>query len=534
MSGQGAPASEQGNRPAFFLRVHPLQALLEAWLLGGLFLAALLSLRANLQPNVLNQGLFFVSGGAALWCAIRGRMPRYPKRARHWGWEALIALALSLSLVVGWGAGARLIWGDALTPSGQRLSSASLFLAASGAEFLVFRFGVYFWQFWTRLRRRHLLWSLTHMQVQVLLVLAVLYAAFFVFMLFLEGYLPSRQTEGGGLAMLVSSLILTILPMLSLVLAATLFVLAVFLPPTALFAYFLSRRTTRRLEALAEAAARLRQGDYATRVAVQGEDEVAQLQADFNAMAADLEQAMGDLQAERDRVTALLQARRELVASVSHELRTPIATVRGYLESNRHAWEQGLPEQVRHDLEVIENEIVRLQGLIDDLFTLSRAEVSGLALDIHAIDIGVLVRRQVATLAPLAWQSSRVEVVAEVPPDLPPALADEGRLEQVLSNLLRNGVRHTLPGGVVALLVEAEEKAVRIEVRDTGEGIAEQDLPHIWERFYRGRHSEPAEAGGAGLGLALVKELTEAMGGTATVESIVGEGSCFTVKLPRA
>jgi signal transduction histidine kinase len=288
------------------------------------------------------------------------------------------------------------------------------------------------------------------------------------------------------------------------------------------------------LNDLARATSVLRDGDYDVRVQPQGEDEVAQLQADFNAMAADLAQAMRDLQTERDRVAALLQSRRELVAGVSHELRTPVATVRGYLESARTGWDEQPPETLQRDLAVMEGEVVRLQGLIDDLFTLSRADADGLPLDVRPVDVGAVVQRRVEAIAPLAWASSRVTVVAQVMPDLPPAQADEARLEQVLSNLLRNGVRHTPPGGIVAAVVAAEDEHVRIEVRDTGEGISSEALPRIWERFYRGEGARDEGGRGAGLGLALVKELTEAMGGTVGVESVVGQGSCFTVWLPRA
>ena len=109
------------------------------------------------------------------------------------------------------------------------------------------------------------------------------------------------------------------------------------------------------------------------------------------------------------------------------------------------------------------------------------------------------------------------------------ALVDESRLEQIIPNLLRNAIRHTPPGGIVAVVVSATDEWVQVEVRLTGEGIAPEDLPLIWERFYRGAAREDSQ-GGAGLGLALVKELTEAMGGTVMVESELGEGSILGVK----
>jgi len=157
-------------------------------------------------------------------------------------------------------------------------------------------------------------------------------------------------------------------------------VLVVVLPPSALFSFLVARRTTARLEKLAAATAALRAGEYSTRVEVEGEDEVAQLQADFNAMAVNLEKTLVELAAERDKVARLLDARRELVASVSHELRTPVATIRGYLESLRPVEEsESLGDSLSCDLEVMEEEVLQLQRLIDDLFTLSRAEVNGLA-----------------------------------------------------------------------------------------------------------------------------------------------------------
>ncbi len=124
-------------------------------------------------------------------------------------------------------------------------------------------------------------------------------------------------------------------------------------------------------------------------------------------------------------------------------------------------------------------------------------------------------------------------MVADVPCELPPALVDASRLEQVLQNLLHNAVRHTPPGGIVAVVVAAEPGAVVLRVKDTREGIAPVDLPHIWERFYQTASTRTRMSSGAGLGLALVKELIEDMGGSVAVESVVDEGSCFTIRLPR-
>jgi signal transduction histidine kinase len=248
-------------------------------------------------------------------------------------------------------------------------------------------------------------------------------------------------------------------------------------------------------------------------------------------MAEKLETTLADLKTERDTVAQVLQARRDLIASVSHELRTPVASLRAAVETALEPRDQLLPTETRQRLETMEREIQRLSGLIDDLFTLSQAEVDNLRLECIPAELDPLVRQVVETFAPLAWQSGRVEVSTSLPENLPAVQVDIRRLQQILLNLLRNAVRHTPPGGIVVVLAETEANGVRLEVHDTGEGIDPADLPHIWERFYRGKN---ATSESAGLGLALVKEMTEAMGGSVDVESTPGQGSCFSVHLLKA
>jgi signal transduction histidine kinase len=209
-----------------------------------------------------------------------------------------------------------------------------------------------------------------------------------------------------------------------------------------------------------------------------------------------------------------------------------VATLRGYLETTLMHWDETNQATLHHDLQVMEDEVLHLQGRVEDLFTLARADVGKLILQNEPMDVGKLVRHVVDTRAPLAWRSSRIEIVAEVPFGLPLVLADSRRLEQALQNLLHNGLRHTSPGGIVAVVVQIEAMTVSIHVKDTGEGIAPADLPHIWQRFYQTESARTRMDGGTGLGLALVKEWIEGMGGTVSVESRPGEGSCFTLCLP--
>ena len=518
----------------FLWAAHPAQALLEAWL-AGLAILFLLSLQAGaVSPVVLTNGLLFLCGASGLWAVLRCRLPHGPW-PRQFAWEVAMGLAVSLVMAagmrlpagaLGWDA----VWQESsIAPSGF----ATLLLLGIGPGYVVARGGVRLWLAWDRLRRRRMLWAITHAHLTVVVLLIFLVAGGGLLISVLSGSFADPQPVG-LVAFLTERLLHTLFPAIVLMFFLTAAALAVLLPPSAIFSYLVAQRTARRLEALAEAAEALSRGRYETRVEPAGEDEVARLQAGFNTMAGELARTLHDLEAERDKVAALLQSRRELVAGVSHELRTPVSTVRATLESALDSQAVALPQGLRHDLEAVNNEVLRLQHLINDLFILSQAEAGGLHIDCRPVDAGPVVQRMVDALAPLAWASGRVEVVAELPAGLPLAHADEARLEQILANLLRNAIRHTPPGGIVAAAARAGADALVLEVRDTGEGIAPDDLPHIWERFYRGQQQPGGPRPGAGLGLALVKELAEAMGGSVGVESAVGRGSRFTVRLPRA
>ncbi len=457
-----------------------------------------------------------------LWCVFRMRPPPWP-------WPARLLLYLAMGALVGITPTVMLanIWqaNRLHAPSFPTTWFAALWLVAFTGAFVLSRLGVRLLVLWNGLRRRHLVWALTHAHLLVVVLGMCLVVGVLGAIAVLTGHLAPLQW----------------LPVLFFFFLVTVALLLIVLPPSALFSYLFANRITRRLQSLAQATSDLRGGDYGIRVPVEGEDEVAQLQANFNAMAANLERGVRELQAERDTVTALLAARRELVASVSHELRTPVATLRGYLESTREHWNGTPPATLRADLEIMERETIRLQALIDDLFTLARAEVGRLELRPETVDAAEVARRTVASVAPLAWQRGRVEVTAEVAPGTPPVRADASRLEQALQNLLHNAVRHTPPGGIVVVTVAPEGdgdgegehgKMVALRVQDTGEGIPADELPRVWERFYRTARSRDTADTGTGLGLALVKELIEAMGGSVAVESAPGAGSCFTLRLP--
>lgn len=407
----------------------------------------------------------------------------------------------------------------------------------AGVAYAAGRAAVLVWPRWDRLRRTRLLWELTHAQLAASLGLAAVVVLFLTLSALAGTVLVAWRSAAGGadstedaVVGFVARLVEQVVPATVVFLLGGLAIAVVLVVPVALISVVVLPRTTRRLEELAGATAALRSGDLAARVAVDGADEVARLQGDFNAMAADLERSLAQLSAERDAVACLLNDRRELVAAVSHELRTPVATVRGFLDSALANWDGAPAPTLRADLAVMAAEIDRLGRLLDDLFALSRAGVGRLPLALRPTDVGAVLRRVAAAAAPSAWERGRVEVVAEAPspPGLPPVTVDGDRLEQIVRNLVANAVRHTPPGGFVVLSAKADCNALVVQVRDTGEGIAETDLPHVWERFYRG--GDGHDGGRAGLGLALVKELTEAMGGRVAVESIPGVGSCFSLR----
>lgn len=244
--------------------------------------------------------------------------------------------------------------------------------------------------------------------------------------------------------------------------------------------------------------------------------------------------------AERQQIKAerAEQSRRELIVNVSHELRTPAASIRGHVESLLLASEKAetgapAPPELRQYLGIVHRETERLGTLVDELLSLARAEAGELRLEIAPVAAGEVVEEVYQTLAPLARRERQVTLVQEVAEGLPPVLADKQRLRQVLLNLVRNAIQYTPEGGIVSIQVERSGPAhVALCVADTGVGIAPEELERVWERFYRADESRTRASGGFGLGLAIVRDLVQAMGGAVTAESTPGEGSRFRVVLP--
>ncbi len=291
--------------------------------------------------------------------------------------------------------------------------------------------------------------------------------------------------------------------------------------------YAAALRLTRPLEKLLAGVRALEAGQFQTRVPLENDDEVTRLSLGFNAMARQLERNVDELQREKANVEDLLDSNRTLTANASHELRTPLAVMRAHLES---AELRGEALSIQ-ETELLHREVWRLERLVEDLFALSRAELQRLELVAVRVPLPDLTADLCRALDPLARAGS-VTLLNEVSKGLIAVKADPERLEQVLRNIVTNAIRYTPEGGIVRLSARARGDIVTLAVQDTGIGIDTEDLARIFEPFYRADPARTRSSGGSGLGLALVRELVERMGGRVRAESVAGRGSTFTLELP--
>lgn len=235
---------------------------------------------------------------------------------------------------------------------------------------------------------------------------------------------------------------------------------------------------------------------------------------------------------QHERADVADRGRRELIVNASHELRTPVASISAHVESLLKPG-RDLDDETRQYLQLVASETDRLGTLVDDVLMLARADADELHLDVRPIDVEMVITQVCDTLAPLARRERNLSLVHASPSGLPRAMADGERLNQVLTNLIRNAVNHTPDGGIVSVDAIAVADHVDISVADTGIGIEADELAHIFDRFYRTDDSRARDVGGSGLGLSIVRELLAAMGGSIEAQSIPGHGSVFTVKLRR-
>jgi signal transduction histidine kinase len=277
--------------------------------------------------------------------------------------------------------------------------------------------------------------------------------------------------------------------------------------------YLLSRRILSPIQVLSRTAKNLGQGDLSQRVTINDHSEVGELAQTFNSMATDLER--------------MEKLRRNMVADVAHELRTPLSNVSGYLEAIR----DGVVKPDESTIASLSEETALLSRLVDDLQELALADAGELKLYRQEEDLSQLIEHAITAISVKAKEKG-LELTIDIPQSLPPVNIDYHRINQVIHNLLYNAITHTSSTGKITVSVRSLEKMVRVDVIDTGEGIPAEDLPNMFERFYRVDKSRTRPGGGSGLGLTIAKRLIEAHGGTIGVQSELGKGSCFYFTLP--
>jgi signal transduction histidine kinase len=286
--------------------------------------------------------------------------------------------------------------------------------------------------------------------------------------------------------------------------------------------YFLSSTMTDRMDLLKQAAEKLALGNLNTRVPVSGRDEVATLAESFNQMAAQL-QEMDEKKRELERL------RKDLIAWVSHDLQTPLASMRAILE----ALSDGVveePETVKRYLNTAQRDVRSLSALIDDLFQMAQLDAGGIPLEKENASLADLISDTLESFSALASQEE-ITLGGSAEANVDPVSMDTQSIGRVLNNLIGNALRHTPAGGQVEVGVQRTTAGVEVTVRDSGEGIRAEDLPKIFESFYRGEKSRSRATGGAGLGLAVARGIVRAHGGDIRVESQPGD-TRFIFTLP--
>ena len=278
--------------------------------------------------------------------------------------------------------------------------------------------------------------------------------------------------------------------------------------------YLLTKRIVQPLIQMEEITQKFAAGHLEERVPTNEIPEVDQLAASFNRMAATLE--------------GVEQRRRELVTDLTHELRTPLTVLKGYLEGLADGAIEPSPEV----FERLSKETARMQHLVNDVQELSKMEAGYLPIKACSTDLHPLLSSIIRRFADqLTDDSPQLQLIYS--PNLPPVLADPERVEQILVNLIGNALRYT-PTGLITIQVEPDYQKLWISVIDTGKGISEEDLSHVFERFWRADRSRDRSSGGTGIGLAICRRLVELQGGKIQVESKLGEGSTFRFSLPIA
>lgn len=277
--------------------------------------------------------------------------------------------------------------------------------------------------------------------------------------------------------------------------------------------FFLIRQLTGPLRKLDRAARQVAAGNFDERVDIVSSDELGRLARSFNEMAESLENSE--------------QVKRRLIADISHELRTPITAVRTTLESLR----DGLMEPTQGTLSALHDKILLTTRLVQDLHQLALADSGRLSMHPRPCSIEDIFEAIVETIG-VQMEDEAIILVREIEPDLPAVVADAQRIEQVLLNLLSNAIRHTPAEGSILVRAEHIGEDIQVSISDSGDGLSDTDLQHVFDRFYRADEARTSDDTGAGLGLSIAQALIEAHGGRIWAENTPDGGACFAFTLP--
>lgn len=291
----------------------------------------------------------------------------------------------------------------------------------------------------------------------------------------------------------------------------------------ALLSLIFSRIISRPLVKMNKVALEMASGNYQHRVDIRSNDEIGLLADSLNTLSSRLQEKITQLEAQE-------QIRREFVTNVAHEIKTPLAIMQGFTETMLDGLVKDERERETY-LGNILDEINRLKRLVNEILDLKRMEEGHFDYDKEPCDLKVLIDRVLGKLNQLIEQKG-INLELNLEKRLPHVTCNSDRMERVFINLIDNAVRHTPEGGKISIHVTSKVNQVHIRIRDTGVGISPEDLPMIWERFYKADKSRSRIQGGTGLGLAIVKRIVEAHGGQINVESKLNEGTFFNIVLP--
>lgn len=282
-----------------------------------------------------------------------------------------------------------------------------------------------------------------------------------------------------------------------------------------LISIIFARRMTSPIQHMTRAAKQISAGQLDARIPVETRDEIGELASSFNQMAESL---------EKNR-----QLNQQLLAGIAHELKTPLTIIQGNLEAILDGVAEATPEKIA----ALHTETALLNRLVNDLRDLTLAEAGQLRLSVEPVKLRSLIAKIVEMLQPMLLDKF-INLTVKVPASLPVVTADPDRVTQVFYNLLSNAIRHTPEHGQIDITAAAakDKKFVEVTVKDNGDGIQADDLPLIFNHFYRVDEARARTTGGTGVGLAITKLLVEAHGGTISVKSEPGHGSAFTFTLP--